>query len=46
MITAIRNGTSLAVESMAQGTVMVNGGMELVGNTGNSMATHLRKYPR
>ena len=39
MITAIRNGTSLAVESMAQGTVMVNGGMELVGNTGNSMAT-------
>ena len=39
MIEAIRTGTMQAVESMAQGTVMVNVGMELVGNTGNSMAT-------
>ena len=39
MIAAIRTGTMQAVESMAQGTVMVNAGMELVGNTGNSMAT-------
>ena len=39
MIEAIRSGTMQAVESMAQGTVMVNAGMELVGNTGNSMAT-------
>ena len=39
MIEAIRNGTMQAVESMVQGTVMVNEGMELVRNTGNSMAT-------
>ena len=39
MIEAIRTGTMQAVESMVQGTVMVNEGMELVGNTGNSMAT-------
>ena len=39
MIEAIRGGTMRAVESMAQGTVMVNEGMELVGKTGNSMAT-------
>ena len=39
MIEAIRNCTMQAVESMVQGTVMVNEGMELVGNTGNSMAT-------
>lgn len=39
MIEAIRTGTMQAVESMVQGTVMVNEGMELVRNTGNSMAT-------
>ena len=39
MIEAIRSGTLQAVESMAQGTVMVNAGMNLVGNTGSSMAT-------
>ena len=39
MIEAIRTGTMQAVESMVQGTVMVNEGMELVGNTGNSMET-------
>ena len=39
MIEAIRSGTMRAVKSMAQGTVMVNAGMGLVGNTGNSMAT-------
>lgn len=39
MIEAIRNGTTHAVESMTQGTVMVNAGMELVDSTGNSMAT-------
>ena len=39
MIEAIRSGTMQAVESMAQGTVMVNAGMNLVGNTGSSMAT-------
>ena len=39
MIESIRSGTMQAVESMAQGTVMVNAGMNLVGNTGSSMAT-------
>ncbi len=39
MIEAIRSGTSQAADSMTQGTVMVNEGMELVSHTGNSMAT-------
>ncbi len=40
MIETIRSGTSDAVESMSCGTVMVNGGMSLVRNTGDSM-THI-----
>ena len=39
MIEAIRSGTSQAADSMTQGTVMFNEGMELVSHTGNSMAT-------
>ena len=39
MIDIIRSGTMKAVESMAQGTIMVNEGMSLVSNTGESMMT-------
>ena len=39
MIETIRSGTMQAVESMAQGTVMVNAGKDLVGNSGSYMAT-------
>lgn len=39
MIEAIRSGTTQAVESMTQGTTMVNSGMELVDATGHSMTT-------
>ena len=36
-IEAIRSGTTRALESMTNGTVMVNEGMTLVGSTGESM---------
>ena len=37
MITSVRSGTRQAVDSMAHGAVIVNDGMALVGNTGESM---------